>query len=33
MRDGKKVQAEEKVTVRAGEETRVTLMPALVATR
>jgi uncharacterized protein (TIGR03000 family) len=33
VRDGKKVQVEEKVTVRAGKETRVTLMPTLVAAR
>jgi uncharacterized protein (TIGR03000 family) len=33
MRDGKKVQVEEKVTVRAGQETRVTMMPQLVAAR
>jgi uncharacterized protein (TIGR03000 family) len=33
MRDGKKVQVAEKITVRAGEETRVTLLAERVATR
>jgi uncharacterized protein (TIGR03000 family) len=33
IREGKKVQAEDKVTVRAGEKTRVTLMPTLLVTR
>jgi hypothetical protein len=33
MRDGKKVQVEEKVTVRAGEQSRVTLLAESVARR